>query len=620
MTGIITNCVIERCANKESSCTFDVINADSDDIANFVAVSPISILCFDGFIFSGWISEVEKIQKNEYSATTPFYVLNVTCRGDYSMFSDVFITKEIAGEYSDKTSGELIEIIVPSEWQGDIETTGNVFLFNVTNESIGTNVMNIIDQTQYDWRFRRDYYRGEVYGSVINGSYYDIEYVDTVNSGTDVYAQRYIYLVSGDGKYLGYGNIVSDVDYGAGGTDHRKLTVLPIGSFDWAGVAADDVFVISMDPVFDYARDLSNTYPVQSYLLNKDIFVSAEKESTLADVTQVAVSGSDEFGIKRTSNLFAAYVQDGVDWDYCTYTTYRDDGILTDEFTITTSNATLTIAGHNFKPTTGDVFYVKFNNGADLYANSYTYVSHSETLDDYGNPITLVTVSATTTYDQNRTYPAGSYALHKRIIVEDTDQFFVGNVMAIGNEGMLVSSKGTVTIDTVVYNYISCTRIGVVTIGDIEFEEGYSHWQGTLVRNCDTYNRYNAQTGSPLDLYYDFTRTLNVSGNVYRGDLDKYATNYLTGRTKFKSRGSGRVVLKDFWKSDSDHDVVGPVPITVGDTIRVYSTSTDYIDYQILAYKANMTKRQVELTLGEYNQNWINLVANTSRSISRTIS
>ena len=634
--GIVTRCIINRKANRVSTCTFDVLNPDATDLANYVVNEDVVILCFDGVIFSGVISNVDQITKSGYAVTTPFYTLQVECQGDFRKLNEVKVESTSLGLHDTDSSGDIIVDLLPSSWEGEIQITGDDFLYTVPNVDCATAINEIIDQTEYDWRCRRQYYRGV------------IDSVSTVNSGftsTCVYAinnasyysgvgysGRSMYIISGDQKYIAYGYIGFD----ANNTTYRQYLVEFTKSVNFGDddtgtnctdctpyISAGDVFIIPLDPVFDYNVDLSTTDPVRTFYNNRDIFNTNDSESITANRTKVIISGTDQNKQRVTSSLSAVYdeISTGV-WDTTNPDTATTAMVLSTSgesvlyqdstsYSTTTLNTQIVVRGHGLGFVNNEQVLV----GQSLDAWTIAAASGStETTSSSGDDVTIL--KFTSPIDDTN-YKAGDPVLHgsggkARIYCNDADGFQAGNYIYIGDEVCTVFSVDGSGLYLILNRGIDSTDI-------------YAHPKGTLIRfwknstASTVIDEDNPASGSKVASNGIISKTVSVSGNCTRGDLDKYATNYLLGKSKFKDQGSAYCILKDFWKGDATHDAVGVVPITVGDTIRIYYNSTTYKDFQILSYSANMTTRKVTMELGQYNEGWLEMVSNSNKSISRNI-
>ena len=640
--GIVTRCIINRKANRVSTCTFDVLNPDATDLANYVVNEDVVILCFDGVIFSGVISNVDQITKSGYAVTTPFYTLQVECQGDFRKLNEVKVESTSLGLHDTDSSGDIIVDLLPSSWEGEIQITGDDFLYTVPNVDCATAINEIIDQTEYDWRCRRTYYRGEIYDirtyydAGEGGCQYVIEYIDSVNTGIDALEEKTVYIISGDQKYAAYGTVKYDFDFGAGGVNHRIIYItfgdaVNFGDDDTGTSCADctlylsdgDEFVIPLDPVFDYNVDLSTTDPVRTFYNNRDIFNTNDSESITANRTKVIVSGTDQNKQRVTSSLSAVYdeISTGV-WDTTNPDTATTAMVLSTSgesvlyqdstsYSTTTLNTQIVVRGHGLGFVNNEQVLV----GQSLDAWTIAAASGStETTSSSGDDVTIL--KFTSPIDDTN-YKAGDPVLHgsggkARIYCNDADGFQAGNYIYIGDEVCTVFSVDGSGLYLILNRGIDSTDI-------------YAHPKGTLIRfwknstASTVIDEDNPASGSKVASNGIISKTVSVSGNCTRGDLDKYATNYLLGKSKFKDQGSAYCILKDFWKGDATHDAVGVVPITVGDTIRIYYNSTTYKDFQVLSYSANMTTRKVTMELGQYNEGWLEMVSNSNKSISRNI-
>ena len=612
--SIFYNPIVSQSLNQTGTAAFEIINPDATALTDFAQGRDLVVPCFDGIIFSGCVINVDKVNLNQYTATA-IYKLRVTCAQDFYKLRNV--KTETTGQKTTDSSGDIVKAILPTIWEGDIDLTGENFIYTVGDVDCNTILQEIIDQTQYNWRTRRDYARFAT-NSVISGT------PNTFTVAGDVadsdYNDKLAVFVDGDGAYISTGEITSNTYSSPNTTFTLKTDPAPVSPDE---VASGDMFIIPLNPLFDYDKGFTNVSPVRAFYRNTTIFGFDDVDSMNSDYTKVIVQGRDLNDGKITSSLPALWNDDCDTWDQCTYTVARGDGILYQDisFSGTAVQKTIYIRGHNFNPTTSDMFVISIDPTSHYF--NYDYVSHSETYTDSGYPVTSVVCTPNGASDINKTFYAGTPVLHSRILVGDHAEFLSSDDAYIGDERISINSLTTVTIGAVTYD---CLNVGSTGRGNNNIL--YAHPEGVLVRNADTIGRgggivseTNPQIGSPVDHYGLLSNTVSVSGNCYRGDLDKYATNYILGKSKFKDQGKGWCVLKDFYKADSDHTATGAVPITVGDTIRVWSGtgSSDYNDYQLISYEANMTSKRVEMTLGRYNPDYLGALSTLQNSLSRNI-
>jgi len=644
--SIFTNCKVTQSMGEIGNATFEIIAPTSTDIQNFDEGSDIVIPCFDGVIFSGVITESEKTQLTPYTVddSNKFYRLGVTCIQDMKKLKEV--STEGNGIYTDKKFGEIVESILPVEWKGDISTTdGNDMNFVVEQSDCQSILYDLTDQSGYNWRTRRKYNRFELFDirtyedAGYGGYQYVLEYVNSDTGASDGdYNDKTVVFISGDNKYKATGKIKYNFAYPAGGTDHW---VIYITFGDQTGIGDDntssttfyvddgDYFLVLLDPVFDFAKDLSSGSSVKTFSEGKDIFGLNAKKSLNANYTKVVVEGKDFDGNKISSTLSACYeeISEG-NWatsdhnavsGVMSYLTKGEGVLYQDSKTSTTStlNNQIFVSGHGL----GFEADEKIRIGIDTYLWGISSTTPLETYSSSGDPITIITL---TDPIDDVLYRRGSIVAHAsidgtggeklcRLYCNDTTGFVKSQIIYVGDEAMEVySTTGS---------------------GYIEVERGYNstpiyaHSKGTLVRfytdGTFTVSESSPAENSPIDKYGKISKTIQVTGNCTRGDLDKFASNWLLGNSKFKDMATGFCILKDFYMIDTDaeHEEIGNVPIKVGEDIKVYygPYSTDYTIYQLLSYTLNFMTLKVEMQLGMYNDSWIGSLANANRSTSRSI-
>jgi len=204
--SIWKNLKVKQCLNATGTATFDVYAPTSEDIANFSANSDIVIPCFDGIAFSGVISATNKVQLTPYSTATKAYKLSIEAVQDFRKLKNINADSSSLGVHTDETIGEIITSVLPTVWEGDIETTGNDVDYFVSNTDCHTIISDLIDQNWYNWRTRRDYdrYQVKTIGS------------DTFGGGTENYISvEGEVITSGDYDSLGFTLIIvsGDLDY-----------------------------------------------------------------------------------------------------------------------------------------------------------------------------------------------------------------------------------------------------------------------------------------------------------------------------------------------------------------------------------------------------------------------
>lgn len=581
---------VECSMNRNSSMSVTVIDPDTTQQAQLVEGADIVIPLFDGIAFSGEITRVNKKQMTPEGVPNPVYMWEIEATSDMIKLKNIALPSNLIGSFVGYTAGQLIAGFVGNDWNGDIDLGGPVCSFTTTGGDKSTFVNDLLSQTGYDFKTRREYTRFESTAyeqKPANPPYIDVPYSamgvsDTLVDGE--FQDDVLLFVTGRGAFITSGTIFynyTNVVYAI--LDHPELPT------------HGDAFIIVQNPKLDAKPMMSEGAPVKNLNINEQLLNFTAIDDKSERYTKIICTGRNRMNAAVSSTL-AAVLKDE---SQCTYTAFRADGVLYQDG-IKGTNAVI-VRGRDIKPAAGEGLSIRTETSWATYLVS----TSSNTFGANGEPTTKIVFTTNLAH----TYPAGSpiYYENSKIYVEDSS--VLTSPVWIGDEKIAFNSKGTDA---------NGSYIGGVVRGQSGGSPGYDHPIGVLVRN-NTYSESNPEPGSPFAEYGERINTVNTSAAVSRGDLDRLCTTMLPRGSNIINTGEGSVPLNFFWKITNNPDP-GYVPLEVGDTVTVSSNGSALGNYLLQSYTIDFDKCMVTVRLGDYDQGIIFKIHDLQNTLQRQLS
>ena len=587
---------VDAAMNRNSTMSVTIYDPSALQETKLAEGKDIFVPLFEGIVFSGTITHISKKQLTPDNVEAHKYAWEIEAVSDEYKLKNEIIPKESADVYMTKTPGELLDEYLGEDWIGEIYREGPPFEFSSLPIDKGSVVNDLVSQTGYDVRTRREYgrYRAEVYQQ------HETQYYDALSTSDEIFPEgslvgHYLLFVDGEGAFRSGGKIA--VNRVSSGGNYSYI----YGTFENDTLPSDgDHFIIVKNPVLDFKPVMGEGASVKTLIINKTLLDFGAIDDKSSRYTKVVCTGRSYQGKAISSTLSAVYDE----WGGTTTTSYRGDGVLHRE--ARNGDTSIVVKGHQFLAATGEKVYFIAPGVYDELIVNYT-----ERITDYnGYQVTNVVLGSGSSVNGN--YAVGTPVMFdgegSKIYVEDHSN--LNNVVAIGEECIIYSAKGH---DEHGDYLLNCHR-GQYQEGG--YSRAYDHPVGTLVRNI-THTEDNPHPNSPYAKHGCLVKVVNSSATCSRGDLDRLCSTLLPRGSNITNSGEGLVPLNHFWKID---EYGGYVPLQVGDTVTVQQGGTPLGDYVLLSYSIDFDRVMVKIRLGDYDEHIIFKLKDVYDTVTRQIS
>lgn len=591
----LLNLKITGSINTNATCSFDVIGSSITYDENDVIDVPV----FSGIGFSGVIKTVKKKLLTPEGFTAK-YQWSIKAIGCINMLKREFVDSAAIGSYSDKTAGELMQLVLGSDHytSTSIDTTsGGILKHEITNGDIKTELNKILNKSGFDWRAERSIKRFEV----LMVSYVTNTVVVAQDTSMTGNLSGCKVLVSAGGHTYShpYENVF-EIDYISESTfGEIPSSNIYLTSFDSGQIYAGDEIIILTDHIV-YAKPnmIDSDNVVKEFVANRNIYDFTPTYDKSERFNALVVSGTGAGGSRQSSTIYACHAISQTDgsWNNCTYTI---DYALDTTFyrTALSTDSTIYVNGHDLNLTTGEHVYIGSN-------TTYSAISGTpvEKTSDEGDEYSIVTLTQPLDNASTYSFPVGTSLRRMKIYIADKAKITDATSVNIGDESVTIDSLSSDTNGDYIVVKTTSPRVGT---------NSYAHGVGVLVRDAAataTSPEYDIEGCDDSPLYTDgVLRIKTVTGTTNittRGALDQLATSMILTGSTYPTTASGTIPLKYFCKLDtrSSPECSSETMLREGDTISVlYDGVTQ--KYKIKEFTLDMTRRSVSVTLGDEGLN-----------------
>ena len=469
--------------NQMGTAELDLVYDYVDDAAQPLVRqgAEIRVLYNDLVRFSG---EIRKITKDDTSG-----VWHLVCESGACHLSDR--STETIVEYEAIPSDAIVRALLPSSaWEGDI-APGPKINYKTEYADLLSHIINLSDITGHDWRVRQqeDYFQ-------VSGVTATTITVAGSTWGTDRYADRYLLVVSGGGKWTSFRVATNTAD---------QLVIYPGANLLDAGLRVGDAFRIFRDFKLDMGERIGSPEPVITLRINDDLFWSERTQDIDRVKNRIIVTGTSSLTQDRNSSIAG-----------CTLTTTileSSESVLGQN--IDTDQTTIYIVSPEGYPPSGVV---------SIDAERIAYAS----------------ISGTTFTGCTRGYGGTSPAGHNiRSEVVLTSELRVASTAGFPNSGYI-----RIGMEQMAYTSTSPTSFKGLTRGT-SGTEVYAHAVGILVR-YDAYSAMAPETGTSIDLYGIREKIVPALGVTDQNTLDRLAQKQLLVLQDLQEWGTGTLAATSF--------------------------------------------------------------------------
>ncbi|MDD5048609.1 MAG: hypothetical protein PHH09_06730, partial [Methanoregulaceae archaeon] len=169
---------VDAAMNRNSTMSVTIYDPSALQETKLAEGKDIFVPLFEGIVFSGTITHISKKQLTPDNVEAHKYAWEIEAVSDEYKLRNEIIPKESADVYMTKTPGELLDEYLGEDWIGEIYREGPPFEFSSLPIDKGSVVNDLVSQTGYDVRTRREYgrYRAEVYQQ------HETQYYDAIST------------------------------------------------------------------------------------------------------------------------------------------------------------------------------------------------------------------------------------------------------------------------------------------------------------------------------------------------------------------------------------------------------------------------------------------------------
>jgi hypothetical protein len=436
-------------------------------------------------------------------------------------------------EYEAIPSDAIVRALLPSSaWEGDI-APGPKINYKTEYADLLSHIINLSDITGHDWRVRQqeDYFQ-------VSGVTATTITVAGSTWGTDRYADRYLLVVSGGGKWTSFRVATNTAD---------QLVIYPGANLLDAGLRVGDAFRIFRDFKLDMGERIGSPEPVITLRINDDLFWSERTQDIDRVKNRIIVTGTSSLTQDRNSSIAG-----------CTLTTTileSSESVLGQN--IDTDQTTIYIVSPEGYPPSGVV---------SIDAERIAYAS----------------ISGTTFTGCTRGYGGTSPVGHNiRSEVVLTSELRVASTAGFPNSGYI-----RIGMEQMAYTSTSPTSFKGLTRGT-SGTEVYAHAVGILVR-YDAYSAMAPETGTSIDLYGIREKIVPALGVTDQNTLDRLAQKQLLVLQDLQEWGTGTLAATSF-----------NAEVDVGDEIAVMESDGSLTtNYRLVGVKYDQNSGLISIEYG----------------------
>lgn len=518
--------------NQMGTAELDLVYDYVDDAAQPLVRqgAEIRILYNDLVRFSG---EIRKITKDDTSG-----VWHLVCESGACHLSDR--STEAIVEYEAIPSDAIVRALLPSSaWEGDI-APGPKINYKTEYADLLSHIINLSNITGHDWRVRQqeDYFQ-------VTGVTATTITVAGSTWGTDRYADRYLLVVSGGGKWTSFRVATNTAD---------QLVIYPGSDLLDAGLRVGDAFRIFRDFKLDMRERIGSPEPVITLRINDDLFWSERTQDIDRVKNRIIVTGTSSLTQDRTSSIAG-----------CTLTTTvleSSESVLGQN--IDTAQTTIYIVSPEGYPPSGVV---------SIDAERIAYASIS------GNKLSGCTRG------YGGTSPAG-HNIRSEVVL--TSELRVASTAGFPDSGYI-----RIGMEQMGYTSLSPTSFKTLTRGT-SGTEVYAHAIGILVR-FDAYSPMAPETGTSIDLYGVREKIVPALGVTDQNTLDRLAQAQLLVLQDLQEWGTGTLAATSF-----------NAEVNVGDEIAVMEADgTLTTNYRLVGVTHDQNSGLISIEYGAIEEYWL---------------
>jgi hypothetical protein len=523
-------------------------------------------------------------------------------------------------------------------WNGDYEkgvrtTQGIILDYFIGDADMFTQFMILSRSLDFDWRTRLIHYRADYTRS---GSVY------TISTGlypADYLIGRWMIVTSPGGGIISFGKITDNTTT----TITCSMTNTP---------AASGTLIVLLDPVLDFAANLSTISPVQTYRMNAQPWSGGngyafnDKTDRTMLATKITAKGKTEKGVTVTTSSAAVtpWLDEYGQFAMSTYITRRIEGRVIGQIQNPPSGVgTLWIEGWGYA-LTGNDYYCFFINGTFYYPQQYWQPSSiSEVMYNgvrctkfqaHSALSTVNVVGGICIFIQNSDLGTPLYSTWPN----PKQRYYIkvpAYVAAPAGQDFLVDGENididSTAVDPVYGQYLLfyCNDTTDHRQSDDPLLE--AHGPGSILWMSDYYDEDNPMSGSPVYYHGLINQTYVSDVIISLPTLHKYSTMQLLRNAEYYRKATFWCMFDNWWKTGgkSGGESVVESPPEVGNSIlclqddAATETETLYGQlknmWQVIEWTLDTKDMRVTVELGDFEKNVFTTMVDKTQALLLTV-
>lgn len=620
------------------------VNAQKDNL--------VAIIQGNSVVWSGKITR--SIQNKTGIFDSPLVqTWNIDCESDLVRMKYQEILPASKG-YKRKQTGSIVSDLVGRNnstdinWNGDflwergVRTSEGTFVDYVINDSdMFTQFMILAKTIDFDWRTRLGYFRAPYSRS---GTTYTPSY--GMPYSNDVLIGKWMVVTSPGGGLISFGKITDNSTT----TITCSMTNTP---------AASGTLIVLLDPILDFAGNLSTPSKVQTYRMNAQPWTGGngygfdDKTDRSQLATKIVAKGKNEKGVTITCSVAAVqpWMNSFEMFEISTYITRRTEGRIL-QFTpggLPYGAGLMWIEGWGYNLNTSQYYNLFLKSGQWLMLQQYWNFNTIEEvmfggiratkfvtngiLNSNGDALNggMCCVINASDIGANQggsplQYPHPS----QRYFVQVPAYFAApaGQNIYINGEVIDLTSAGSDNVEGT-YLLFLCDASAEHRVGTDPFFE--AHPSGAIVWMEEGYDEANPAVGSPVYYHGIITQTYMSDIVMTLGELHRAATLKLIEHSQYLRKATFWCVFDNWWKTGGKSMWESPYqdPPMVGDSVMCLqddnATETELAYgqlknlWQVIGWSFSTKDMKVQVELGDYEKNLFALMSDKTSSLLLTV-